>query len=100
MTASQQATQCLGPGHAVLATPWAIAGRAAALLKDGPAQFERLVLVELALVEEDAKVLQQWGRLTGRGRHLLKLGDRLGRSKNPLGRVGGNLEKEKKTNKK
>ena len=44
-----------------------------ALGEDGPAELEALVLVELALVQEDAKVLQQGRRLTGLGGHLNQL---------------------------
>ena len=43
------------------------------LHQDRSAQLQRLVLVELALVQQNAKVLQQGGRLTGLRRHLLEL---------------------------
>ena len=44
----------------------------AALLQHRAAQLHRLVLVELALVQQDAKVLQQRRRGARSGRHLLE----------------------------
>ena len=44
----------------------------ASLLEYGAAQLERLVLVELALVKEDAEVLEEWRCLPRLGWHLLE----------------------------
>jgi len=49
----------------------------AALLQHRAAQLHRLVLVELALVQQDAKVLQQRRRGARSGRHLLESLNRL-----------------------
>ena len=55
-----------------------------ALCKHGPAQLQGLVLVQLAGLQEDAKVLQQGGGLArGRG-HLLEPLDGLGRAQDAL----------------
>ena len=47
----------------------------AALLYDGATQLEGLVLVELALVQQDTEVLQEGRGLAGLGGHLLELLD-------------------------
>lgn len=44
----------------------------AALLKDGSAQLQRLKLVELALVQQDPEILQEWGCLAGLSRDALE----------------------------
>lgn len=49
----------------------------ASLLQDGPAQLQGLELVELALVEQNTKVLQQRRGLTWLGWDTLKLTDGL-----------------------
>ena len=64
----------------------------AALLQHRPAQLQRLELVQLALVEQDAEVLEQGRRDARLGRDLLELGDGLRSSQDALWRVGCNLE--------
>ena len=44
----------------------------ASLLQHGPAQLQGLKLVELALVQQDAKVLEEGGRLARLGRNTLE----------------------------
>uniref|UniRef100_A0A8W7PT82 Uncharacterized protein n=1 Tax=Anopheles coluzzii TaxID=1518534 RepID=A0A8W7PT82_ANOCL len=59
----------------------------AALRQHRAAQFERFVLVQLALIEQNAEVLQQRRRVRARlGRHLLELLDRLRRAQDALRR--------------
>ena len=54
------------------------------LCKHGPAQLQGLILVELTALQENAKVLQQWRGLPGRGGHLLEFLDGLRRTQNTL----------------
>ncbi len=65
----------------------------AALLQDGPAQLQRLKLVELALVQQNTKVLQQRRGLTWLRRDTLKLTDGLRRPQDSL--RGGNMTKNR-----
>lgn len=71
----------------------------AALLQDRPAQFQRLKLVELALVQKNTKVLQERGGLTGLGRDTLELTDSFCCSQDALrgGREGMNYYFNKNT---
>jgi len=62
------------------------------LLQNGSAQLEGFELVQLTLIEQDAKVLEEWGRLTGLGGYLLELADRLRGPKDALGCIRGYLE--------
>ena len=64
----------------------------AALLQDRPAQFKRLKLVQLALVQKNTEVLQQWRGLTWLGRDTLELTDGLCRPQDSL-REGKTVEK-------
>ena len=57
----------------------------ASLLEHGPAQLQGLKLVELALVQEDAEVLEQGRGLAGLGRDTLELPDGLRGPQHPLG---------------
>ena len=57
----------------------------ASLLEHGPAQLQRLKLVELALVQEDAKILEKGRGLAGLGRDPLELPDGLCGPQHPLG---------------
>ena len=43
-----------------------------ALGKHGPAQLQGLILVQLATLQQDAKVLQQGGGLSWRGGYVLE----------------------------
>lgn len=54
------------------------------MLQDGSAQLQRLKLVELALVQQNTKVLQQWRGLAWLGRDTLKLTDGLCRPQDTL----------------
>lgn len=56
----------------------------AALLQDRPAQLQRLKLVELTLVQQNTKVLQQWGGLTWLSWDALELPNGLGSAQNSL----------------
>lgn len=56
----------------------------ATLLQDGPAQLQRLKLVELTLVQQNAEVLQQWGGLARLSWDALKLTDCLRCTQNAL----------------
>lgn len=56
----------------------------AALLQDRPAQLQRLKLVELTLVQQNPKVLQQWGGLTWLSWDALELTNGLCSAQNSL----------------
>jgi hypothetical protein len=56
----------------------------AALLQHGSTELERLVLVQLALVKQNAEVLQQRRRLTGLRGTLLELLNSLWSAQNAL----------------
>lgn len=62
-----------------------------ALGEDGACELERLDLVELSLLEEDAEVLEDGREDAGLGRHRLELLDGLGRAQDAAGRVGRDL---------
>ena len=63
----------------------------AALLKHWSTQFQRLEFVQLALVQENAKVLEQRRRLARLGRNLLEFADRLRSSQNTFRSIGSDL---------
>ena len=54
------------------------------LSKDGTAELQSFVLVQLAALEQDAKVLEEWGGLTWLCRNLLEPQDSLRCTKNAL----------------
>lgn len=56
----------------------------AALLQDGPAKLQRLKLVQLALVQQNPKVLQQGRSLTRLGRNTLEPTDGVWGAQDPL----------------
>ena len=55
-----------------------------ALGEHGPAQLQGLVLVQLAALQQDAKVLQKGRGLSRRGGHMLEALDGLGGPQNAL----------------
>lgn len=59
--------------------------------EDGPCELDRLNLVELTLLEEDAKVLEDRRERSGLDGDALELLDRLRRSEDTPGRVGSDL---------
>jgi hypothetical protein len=62
------------------------------LLQHRSAQLEGFELVKLALVEQNAKVLEEGRGLTWLGRYLLELADRLRGSEDALRSIGSNLK--------
>lgn len=69
--------------HLVLLQPF-LQQLLAALLQDRPAQLQRLKLVELTLVQQNTKVLQQWGGLTWLSWDALELTNGLCSAQNSL----------------
>ena len=67
----------------------------AALLKHWSTEFQGLEFVQLALVQEDSKVLEQRGSLARLGRNLLEFADRLRSSQNTFRSVGSDLWKKR-----
>jgi hypothetical protein len=56
----------------------------ATLCKDGTSKFERFMTIQRALVEEDPKVLEDWGELTGLHGNMFESFDCIWSSKNTL----------------
>lgn len=56
----------------------------AALLEDRPAELQRLKLIELALVQQDSKVLQERRGLARLGRNALETPDGVWGAQDPL----------------
>lgn len=69
--------------HLVLLQPF-LQQLLAPLLEDRPAELQRLKLIELALIQQDSKVLEQRGGLARLGRNALEATDGVWGAQNAL----------------